>query len=164
MVLGLNMDNYNLKHKITEDIKMTLVKFNNKTRNTAPYFNNVFDSLFSEALNKNQGINKIPAVNIYEGANEYKIELAAPGLNKEDFKIDLKKDNLSVWAERKVETDVQKDYTRKEFEYNSFARSFVLPEGIDADKISAEYVNGILYITIGKLDEAKNTHKEIVVS
>ena len=143
---------------------MTLVKFNNKTRNTAPYFNNVFDSLFSEALNKNQGINKIPAVNIYEGANEYKIELAAPGLNKEDFKIDLKKDNLSVWAERKVETDVQKDYTRKEFEYNSFARSFVLPEGIDADKISAEYVNGILYITIGKLDEAKNTHKEIVVS
>ena len=143
---------------------MTLVKFNNKTRNTAPYFNNVFDSLFSEALNKNQGINKVPAVNIYEGANEYKIELAAPGLNKEDFKIDLKKDNLSVWAERKVETDVQKDYTRKEFEFNSFARSFVLPEGIDADKISAEYVNGILYITIGKLDEAKNTHKEIVVS
>lgn len=143
---------------------MTLVKFNNKTRNTAPYFNNVFDSLFSEALNKNQGINKVPAVNIYEGANEYKIELAAPGLNKEDFKIDLKKDNLSVWAERKVETDGQKDYTRKEFEFNSFARSFVLPEGIDADKISAEYVNGILYITIGKLDEAKNTHKEIVVS
>jgi HSP20 family protein len=164
LVLGLNMDNYNLKHKKTEDIKMTLVKFNNKTRNTAPYFNNVFDSLFSEALNKNQGINKVPAVNIYEGANEYKIELAAPGLNKEDFKIDLKKDNLSVWAERKVETDVQKDYTRKEFEFNSFARSFVLPEGIDADKISAEYVNGILYITIGKLDEAKNTHKEIVVS
>lgn len=143
---------------------MTLVKFNNKTRNTAPYFNNVFDSLFSEAINKNQGVNKVPAVNIYEGANEYKIELAAPGLNKEDFKIDLKKDNLSVWAEKKTQTDVQKDYTRKEFEFNSFARSFVLPEGIDADKISAEYVNGILNITIGKLDEAKNTHKEIVVS
>lgn len=144
---------------------MTLVKFNNKTRNTAPYFNNVFDSLFSEALEKNQSVKKVPNVNIYEAANEYKIELAAPGLNKEDFKIDLKKDNLSVWAEKKVEhIDAQKDYTRKEFEYNSFARSFVLPEGIDADKISAEYINGILYITIGKLDEAKNTHKEIVVS
>ena len=88
---------------------MTLVKFNNKTRNTAPYFNNVFDSLFSEALNKNQIVNKVPGVNIYENANEYKIELAAPGLNKEDFKIDLKKDNLSVWAERKVENDAQKD-------------------------------------------------------
>ena len=143
---------------------MTLVKFNNKTRNTAPYFNNVFDSLFSDALNKNQGINKIPNVNIYENENEYKIELAAPGLNKEDFKIDLKKDNLSVWVEKKIEADLKKDYTRKEFEYNSFARSFILPEGVDAEKISAEYVNGILTITIGKQDEAKNTHKEIVVS
>jgi len=143
---------------------MTLVKFNNKTRNTAPYFNNVFDSLFSEALNKNQSVSKVPNVNIYEGANEYKIELAAPGLNKEDFKIDLKKDNLSVWAEKKGEADLQKDYTLKEFEYTSFARSFVLPEGIDAEKISAAYVNGVLNITIGKLDDAKLAHKEIVVS
>ena len=144
---------------------MTLVKFNNKTRNTAPYFNNVFDSLFSDALNKNYGINKVPNVNIYENEGEYKIELAAPGLNKEDFKIDLKKDNLSIWVEKKAEEGaVQKDYSRKEFEYSSFARSFVLPEGIDADKISAEYTNGILYITIGKKDEAKLTHKEIIVS
>ena len=144
---------------------MTLVKFNNKTRNTAPYFNNVFDSLFSDALNKNYGVNKVPNVNIYEGETEYKIELAAPGLTKEDFKIDLKKDNLSIWAEKKAEEGaVQKDYSRKEFEYSSFARSFVLPEGVDADKISAEYVNGILNITIGKKDEAKLTHKEIVVS
>ena len=143
---------------------MTLVKFNNKTRNTAPYFNNVFDSLFSDALNKNYGVNKVPNVNIYEGANEYHIELAAPGLSKEDFKIELKKDNLSVWVEKKVEeTDVAKDYTRKEFEYTSFARSFVLPEGIDAEKIGAEYINGILNITIGK-NETKPAHKEIVVS
>ncbi len=144
---------------------MTLVKFNNKTRNTAPYFNNVFDSLFSDALNKNYGVNKVPQVNISESTGEYKIELAAPGLNKEDFKIDLKKDNLSVWVEKKTtETEVQKDFTRKEFEYSSFARSFVLPEGVDTDKISAEYINGILNITIGKKDEAKDTHKEIVVS
>ncbi len=144
---------------------MTLVKFNNKTRNTAPYFNNVFDSLFSEALNKNYEVNKVPNVNIYEGANEYKIELAAPGLTKEDFKIDLKKDNLSVWTEKKTEEGiVARDYSRKEFEYSSFARSFVLPDGVDTDKISAEYVNGILTITIGKKDEAKLTHKEIIVS
>lgn len=144
---------------------MTLVKFNNKTRNTAPYFNNVFDSLFSDALNKNYGVNKVPNVNIYEGEHEYKIELAAPGLTKEDFKIDLKKDNLSVWAEKKAEEGtIEKDYSRKEFEYSSFARSFVLPEGVDTDKISAEYLNGILTITIGKKDEAKLTHKEIIVS
>lgn len=144
---------------------MTLVKFNNKTRNTAPYFNNVFDSLFTDALNKNYSVNKVPHVNIYEDADHYKIELAAPGLNKEDFKIELKKDNLSVWAEKKVEnTDVQKDYTRKEFEFTSFARSFVLPEGIDTEKIGAEYLNGVLYISIGKQEEAKPAHKEIVVS
>ncbi|MGE6219212.1 Hsp20/alpha crystallin family protein [Nubsella zeaxanthinifaciens] len=144
---------------------MSLVKFNNRTRNTAPYFNNVFDSLFSDALNKNYGISKMPAVNIAETAVSYKIELAAPGLNKEDFKIELKKDNLSVWAEKKSEqTEEQKDYTRKEFEYLSFARSFVLPEGVDTEKISAEYVNGVLNITLGKKEPAKDEHKEIVVS
>lgn len=143
---------------------MTLVKFNNKTRNTAPYFNNVFDSLFSEALDKSQSVNKVPNVNIYEAANEYKIELAAPGLNKEDFKIELKNDNLSVWVEKKIEAEFQKDYTRKEFDYNSFARSFVLPEGVDAEKISATYINGILYVSIGKKEEAKLMQKEIVVS
>jgi HSP20 family protein len=144
---------------------MSLVKFNNRTRNAAPYFNNVFDSLFSDALNKNYGISKMPAVNIAETAVSYKIELAAPGLNKEDFKIELKKDNLSVWAEKKSEqTEEQKDYTRKEFEYLSFARSFVLPEGVDTEKISAEYLNGVLNITLGKKEPAKDEHKEIVVS
>lgn len=144
---------------------MTLVKFNNKTRNTAPYFNNVFDSLFSDALTKNQAVSKVPYVNIHEDVDAYKIELAAPGLNKEDFKIELKKDNLSIWAEQKTEnTDAKKDYSRVEFTYTSFARSFILPEGIDADKITANYLNGILYVSIAKKEEAKLTHKEIIVS
>jgi HSP20 family protein len=143
---------------------MTLVKFNNRTRTSAPYFNNVFDSLFNEAINKNLTINKVPGVNILETEADYKIELAAPGLTKEDFQINLKKDTLSVWAEKKgVEGEVKKDYTRKEFDYFSFARSFVLPETVDADNISAEYVNGILNITIGK-DVAKTQEKEIKVS
>jgi HSP20 family protein len=143
---------------------MTLVNFNNRTRNSAPHFNNVFDSLFNEALNKNHAVNKMPAVNILETATDYKIELAAPGLNKEDFQINLKKDTLSVWAERKAAEGAEvKDYNRKEFDYNSFARSFVLPETVDAEKITAEYVNGILYITIVKKEEV-NTNKEIKVS
>lgn len=143
---------------------MTLVKFNNRTRNTAPYFNNVFDSLFSEALNKNLTVNKVPGVNILETEQDYKIELAAPGLTKEDFQINLKKDTLSIWVEKKEgETEIKKDYTRKEFEYSSFARSFVLPESVNAESITAEYVNGILNITIGK-DDAKLQSKEIKVS
>jgi HSP20 family protein len=143
---------------------MTLVSFQNKTRNTAPYFNNVFDSLFSDALNKSQVLNRVPAVNILETAEDYKIEVAAPGLNKEDFQINFKKDTLSVWAEKKVTAAEQKDYSRKEFDYYSFARSFVLPDTIDAEKIAAEYVNGILNITIGKKDESKLKNIEIKVS
>jgi HSP20 family protein len=142
---------------------MTLVNFSNRTRNSAPHFNNVFDSLFNEALTKNHAVNKMPAVNILETAADYKIELAAPGLLKEDFQINLKKDTLSVWAERKAAEGAElKDYNRKEFDFNSFARSFVLPETIDAEKIAAEYVNGILYITIAKKEEV-NTSKEIKV-
>ena len=91
--------------------------------------------------------------------------MAAPGLVKEDFQINLKKDTLSVWAEKKAEeTEASKNYNRKEFDYLSFARSFVLPETIDADKIAAEYVNGILTITIGKKTEVQPESKEIKVS
>ncbi|QXU43856.1 Hsp20/alpha crystallin family protein [Pedobacter sp. D749] len=144
---------------------MTLVNFNNRTRNTAPYFNNVFDSLFSDAVSKNKLVDKSPNVNIHENETAYVIELAAPGLKKEDFQINLKKDTLSVWAEvKKDETQVSKDFTRKEFDYSSFARSFNLPDSADGDNITAEYKDGILSINISKKDDAKLQHKEIVVS
>ncbi|MGQ7856148.1 Hsp20/alpha crystallin family protein [Pedobacter sp. WC2501] len=144
---------------------MTLVNFNNRTRNTAPYFNNVFDSLFSDAITKNKIVDKSPNVNIHENESAYVIELAAPGLKKEDFQINLKKDTLSVWAEvKKDETQVAKDFTRKEFDYSSFARSFNLPDSADGDNITAEYKDGILSINISKKDDAKLQHKEIIVS
>lgn len=144
---------------------MSLVKFKNGTRSAVPYFNNVLDTLFSDALNNNYGVNKMPAVNISEHADSYKIELAAPGLSKEDFKIELKKDTLMVSAERKSENNVEgKGYSRKEFEYSSFSRSFVLPESADVENISAEYLNGVLNISIGKDKKAKDMHKEIVIS
>ena len=144
---------------------MTLVNFNNRTRNTAPYFDNVFDSLFSDAITKNKIVDKSPNVNIHENETAYVIELAAPGLKKEDFQINLKKDTLSVWAEvKKDETQVAKNFTRKEFEYSSFARSFNLPDSADGDHITAEYKDGILSINISKKDDAKLQHKEIVVS
>ncbi len=144
---------------------MTLVNFNNRTRNTAPYFNNVFDSLFSEATAKNKMVDKSPNVNVSETKDSYIIELAAPGLKKEDFQINLKKDTLSVWAEVKGEQSENiKDYTRKEFNYSSFARSFNLPESADGEKITAEYKDGILNINISKKDDAKLQRKEIVVS
>jgi HSP20 family protein len=144
---------------------MTLVKFNNRTRNSAPYFNNVFDSLFTEAVNKNHTINRMPAVNIMEDAEAYQIEVAAPGLNKEDFQINVKKDTLSLWVEKKAaEGEAKKDYNRREFDFTSFARSFMLPDSVDAEKIGAEYTNGVLFIRIGKKDESVNAPKVITVS
>lgn len=143
---------------------MSLVKFNNRTRNAAPYFNNVFDSLFNEALKNDYQISKRPNVNIYEDDDQYKIELAAPGLKKEDFKIEVKKNSLSVWAEQQAEqSEATKKYSRKEFEYRSFARSFILPEDVNSEKISASYEQGILHVTIGKAENNNHT-KEIVVS
>mgnify|MGYP004525120275 CR=1 FL=1 len=144
---------------------MTLVNFNNRTRNSAPYFNNVFDSLFSDALSKNYSISKMPAVNISENAEAYVIEVAAPGLNKADFQLNVKKDTLSLWVEKKAAEDqVEKDFSRREFDYSSFARSFRLPESVDADKISAEYISGVLYITVAKKDESSNAPKTITVA
>lgn len=144
---------------------MNLVKFNNRTRNNTPYFNNVFDSLFNEAFNKNYGMHKMPAVNIIEKETEYKIELAAPGLVKEDFKIELKENDLTIQVEKKMEVnDEQQGYTRKEFGYTSFTRSFLLPDHVNQDKINAEYVNGILTISIAKKEEAKLQHREIKIS
>ncbi len=142
---------------------MTLVKFNNRTRNTAPYFNNVFDSLFSDALNKTNSISKLPLVNIYETQESYKIEVAAPGLQKEDFQLNVKKDTLSLWVELKGDKADVKDFTRQEFDFSSFARSFNLPENANVDAINAEYVNGILTISINKIDE-KLMSREIKVS
>ncbi|RZK48586.1 MAG: Hsp20/alpha crystallin family protein [Pedobacter sp.] len=144
---------------------MSLVSFNNKTRNSAPYFNPIFDSLFNDSFQKSYAVLRQPAVNIFDDENAFHIELAAPGLNKEDFKVELKKDNLSIWVEKKSESQVdEKAYTRKEFQFTSFARSFVLPEGIDEDQIEAKYTDGILKVSIAKQTQDKNSRREILVS
>lgn len=98
----------------------------------------------------------MPAVNISENKDGFKIDVAAPGLTKEDFKIDLHNKILtlsSVKEEKNEETNEK--FTRKEFSYTSFKRSFGLPDMIDNDNIAAEYNNGILHIEIPKREEAK---------
>ena len=102
------------------------------------------------------GFKSLPAVNISEGENEFTIEVAAPGLEKKDFKIDLENDVLtiaSVREDNKKETNDQ--YTRREFAYCNFSRSFNLPDSVDADNITAAHKNGILNVSIPKKEEAK---------
>ncbi len=98
----------------------------------------------------------VPAVNIIEGKDDFRIEVAAPGLDKKDFKIDVKDNVLFISSEKRQE-DEQKDekIMRREFSYSSFSRSFSLPNTVDTDKISAVHKDGILNITIPKKEEAK---------
>ena len=98
----------------------------------------------------------VPAVNITEQKNDYLVSLAAPGLKKEDFKIDVDGNMLTISSE-KEETKEEKDkkFTRKEYNYSSFSRSFTLPEEINKEKIEAKYEDGVLKISLPRREEAK---------
>jgi HSP20 family protein len=98
----------------------------------------------------------IPAVNIIEEHDDFKIEVAAPGLEKKDFTIDVKNNVLFITSERNQEEEKKNGkYMRREFSYSSFRRSFSLPQSVDVDKISATHKDGVLTISIPKREEAK---------
>jgi HSP20 family protein len=101
----------------------------------------------------------IPSVNIKESAESFDVEVAAPGMDKKDFNITLDGNTLTISSQKQQEQEQEKkeeNYTRREFSYQSFRRSFELPKDVvDADKINAKYENGVLYLTIPKREEAK---------
>ncbi len=137
-----------------------------RTRNSWPglvdeLFNNDFFPKFSEWENNN-----LPAVNISENKDDYKIELAAPGLNKNDFKINLENDVLTISSEKEENTEEKDEQVmRREFNYSKFSRSFTLPETVDVDKIKASFKDGVLKLVLPKMDEAKvKPAKEIKIS
>ena len=145
---------------------MTLVKFANGQKNHAvnPFFSDVFDSILNDSFLSDKLSSRVPAVNISETENEFHIELAAPGLKKEDFKINLDKNVLSVSADKKVENvEEGKKFSKREYNYTSFTRSFTLPESVDHSKIEAGYTDGILKLTVAKREEAKIQTREIAV-
>ena len=107
--------------------------------------------------NQRFGSSTLPAVNIYETNDQFKIEVAAPGMKRENFNIELDNYVLRISAELKDEVKNDTDqFTRREFYYGSFERSFALPENkIDGEHIEAKYNDGILYITVPKREDAK---------
>ncbi len=131
-------------------------------------FSNIFDSFFNDDIlnfptKVNHWKNTSPSVNIKETEEGFNLELAAPGLVKEDFNLELNDDVLTISSEKKVENEAQKDnYTRREFSYQSFKRSFSLPESVDHANINAKYENGILSITLPKKEEAKPQPKRLI--
>lgn len=98
----------------------------------------------------------IPAVNITDNKDEYQLSLAAPGLNKKDFNIDIEGNMLTISCEKEENKEVkEKRHTRKEYNYSSFSRSFTIPEEVVKEKIEATYTDGLLKLTLPKKEDAK---------
>ena len=129
------------------------------TRNLPGILNDFFGRNLSDELwNESAAWESSPAVNIYEQKDKFEIEVAAPGLEKKDFKIDLKDDYLVISSERKGEKEEKKDgkVMRREFQYSSFQRSFLLPREVDVTKIKAAHKNGILTVELPKKEEFRD--------
>lgn len=135
---------------------MTLVKFTNRYPS---FFDRFFDSELFDWTSRNYSETNttIPSVNIKESDNDFEVEMAAPGFTKNDFRVELNHDILTVSSEKKVENETREgqEFTKREFSYQSFCRSFTLPYTVDNQKISASYDNGILKVLIPKKEEAK---------
>lgn len=119
------------------------------------YLSNLFNDEFFPTFS--DSTSSIPAVNIREDEKKYFLDLAVPGITKNDLKIDINEDVLTVSSETKNETEENNDgFRRKEFSYSSFCRSFYIPENVNNDKIEANYKDGILTIGLPKQEEEKN--------
>lgn len=107
----------------------------------------------------------VPAVNVVEHEKNFEIELAAPGMKKEDFNITVENGVLTISSEKEEKKEeTEKNYTRKEFSYSSFTRSFTLPENVSEDEIKAHYENGILKLVVAKRTPVAPPKKAIEVS
>ena len=135
---------------------MALVRFSNQ-------FPSLFDRFFEGDLfdwsNQNYSTTNttLPSVNIKEDTDGFEVEMAAPGFSKNDFTIELNNDVLTISSEKKIENETKDNqrFTKREFSYQSFSRSFTLPNTADNEKIGAKYENGILRVSIPKKEEAK---------
>lgn len=144
---------------------MSLIKFNRRF----PLFDQMFpdildtDRLLNEDLILND--NWIPAINVKENKEDFEIEVAAPGFSKKDFEVSITDEILTISAENKnIKEEEEDEYSRKEFHYNSFKRSFTLPKSIDfSKKINAKYDNGVLKVHLEKLEILKSEeHKKLI--
>ncbi|MDQ0639713.1 HSP20 family protein [Pedobacter sp. W3I1] len=145
---------------------MTLVKFNPEKKNSSllPGFNDIFESVLGDTFFTDRRLSSVPAVNISESNEEYHIELAAPGLKKEDFKVSVERDMLTISTEQRIENNSEgKIYNRREYSYAAFTRSFTLPESADPERIQAAYTDGILKLNIPKKEEAKAISRQIEI-
>ena len=135
----------------------TLMRTNN---NLPSLIENFFGRDMNDFFNASGSVmTNVPAVNVVEHQDGFRIEVAAPGLKKEDFKLNLNHNNLTISASQETQKEESEKgsekYTRREFSYSSFQRTFTLPTSIDTERIQATYTDGLLKIEISKREEAK---------
>ncbi|HUX97448.1 MAG TPA: Hsp20/alpha crystallin family protein [Bacteroidales bacterium] len=128
------------------------------------YMPNFFDDDFLPVLHNRTS--SMPAVNIKEDEKHFVLDLAIPGMDKKDLNIDINEDVLTISSESKDETTNESDgYKKKEFNYSSFCRSFYIPENVNREKIEASYKDGILTVSLPKMEEEKkNLSRQIAIS
>ncbi|MEI6489083.1 MAG: Hsp20/alpha crystallin family protein [Bacteroidota bacterium] len=125
----------------------------------------LFENLLGDDFFTREFASYVPAVNFSEGKERYHLDLSAPGFEKDDFKIELNKGVLTISGHHKTEKETtEKTYSRKEFSYGSFQRSFTLPEGVNENGVEAKYENGILKISLAKKEDAHQDVVEIKIS
>lgn len=137
---------------------MTLYRVKNR-----PFFNSFFNEFLDEENHK-KDCNCRPATNIIEEDDKFVLELAVPGLKKENFNINLDDKLLTVYSDVEGKEGEEKTYNRKEFAYDNFSRSFTIPKSVDNEKIGADYDNGILRITLPKKPEEAKIKKQIAIN
>jgi HSP20 family protein len=145
------------KIEIKKEVNMTLVRWNKNSQYPSVLLDRLFENFFgSDFLGKYANQVTIPSVNVTEKNDSYEVEVAAPGYKKDDFKVSLENNILTISAEVKNESEKSdKKELIKEYHYASFERSFTLPDTILTDKIEAKYENGILKLLLPKKEEAK---------
>ena len=145
------------------------MKLAKRNWNNFSFFSPMFDNFNRELLNwdnKNYSSTSttVPAVNIKENGDTFEVEVAAPGMAKDDFKVTLDGNLLTISSAKEEKNEEQTDtYTRREFSYQSFQRSFELQKDVvDQDNIQARYENGMLRLTIPKKEEAKQKEPRLI--
>ena len=146
---------------------MSIVRYNSALNDFVPTsFNNLIDRFFNESISRSGGsaYSFTPRVDVVEDEKAFEIHVVVPGVNKEDFKLDLNDSLLTISGERKfLKEKKENNFHSIESQYGTFSRSFSLPENVDATKINAKYNNGILEITVPK-DEKKTLKTTIKVN
>jgi HSP20 family protein len=146
---------------------MSLVRYNTALNDFVPTsFSNLIDRFFADASARSGGsaYSFVPRVDVFENENDYQVHVAVPGMKKEDFTLNVKENLLTVSGERKLMNEkTEKNFYSVETQYGTFSRSFSLPEHINAEAITARYVDGILEIKLPK-DEKKTLKTNIKVN